>query len=741
VTAVDTNVYFTVTPRPQRERYENAFYAIAGATIVADDALRADPAIARFITAGATHLKTPLQDADADLVIRLLTADDDAPADLPAHPRAYDPEGYVLVVRHREDHVEAVIRGNRAAGVRHGLQSLRQLIVRWSDQTVVREATLVDWPDVRHRFVKRASGYWMGQAAGYKLNGATIPAGGEADITVDDTVRARLKHTADRAADHGLGLLGMVSMGNMYRGDKAAVQRRVDLFVAMYEAGYTHLAMMNDDKMTLADAEAIRRWDSYDNAQLYYLKTVRKALRSAGYRERFGFMPNHYTGKQVHAHTVDVLRGKLSDDTAFFWAGDYQPGMAATIPHLTHVRDQVDAKHLWYYTNWPQVSGPWFTENFGACRVQEYGAQGLVDLVTVSTSNPPRVFPSSFITVADLLWNAEGYDPDRSLLRATKELVDPASFPAFYALFKYLDRVAPGVEARHFGPMYAADAPADRRAIIEERCRQMDRLAAACLKTPAGQEAKAKKVLEGMIGRRDRDLKRLAAEQARETDVGNSKHIGCARLTAVPKLDGDATEAAWQAAAVGTGFTDLRGNKPAPHGTTLKVMRDDTHLYVAVVCDETHLQDPTFLDPGHTFPAPISKHSDGYLWWYESIELFFDPGRDRRDVRQIMLNPWGMKECFQYTTVRYGYYGIEDQVRTNWPVNGAASRTDDTWTVEVAIPLAIFGVDSVAAGDEWGFNVARNRRLRVGDGMKYSTWTPLGWGFQDARNFGTLAFE
>ena len=184
----------------------------------------------------------------------------------------------------------------------------------------------------------------------------------------------------------------------------------------------------------------------------------------------------------------------------------------------------------------------------------------------------------------------------------------------------------------------------------------------------------------------------------------------------------------------------IRAVKAAPHQTSLRMLRHKDKLYFAIRCEETHLEDPAFLQIDFDYPLAINKEPGGYLWWAESIELFLDPGRDRKRVFQTMLNPWGLKQCFTYDTVKYGYFNIENQVAdADYPVIGKIQLLKDAWVIECSIPLSAFGPEG--PDGEWGFNLARTRRLRVGDGMKYSSWTPLGWGFQDAGTFGILTFD
>ncbi|MDP6113602.1 MAG: sugar-binding protein [Planctomycetota bacterium] len=217
-----------------------------------------------------------------------------------------------------------------------------------------------------------------------------------------------------------------------------------------------------------------------------------------------------------------------------------------------------------------------------------------------------------------------------------------------------------------------------------------------------------------------------------------ARSLVCPIVKRGPRLDGKLDDAEWKQAVEITGMTDLAGKRRAPQQTTLRMLRTGKALYIAVRAEEPHIKDPSFFDAGYTYPLRIDPEPSGYLWWFESVEIFFDPGRDRRDVTQIMLNPYGLKEGFVFDSVRYGFYGKENDVHKDWPVEGYCNMLDDAWTLEFRVPLSAFGKEAEAP--LWGFNICRNRRLRVGNGMKYSTWTPLAWGFQDAKNFGKLTF-
>ncbi len=730
---LDTQVYLTVTPTPKNERYESGFYVIERAALVVADTAN-DAAVVPFF----------VQDVEAKHGLRIAVNPDDAGGyDLVIRARieALDftdhVEGYALRIAHREGHVQADLTANTVKGIQHGLQSLRQLMVRWRGQVVVREATLLDWPTIKLRFVKRIGGYWSDNVVRWKMNGTTVPIHPQWG-TQPAIMQEAMENMVGQARQRNVYLLAMVGMGNLYEGSDEAMQGRADWYVALHQAGFTHLAVMNDDRMTLADPLARKRFGTYYAAQVETVNRIDRALRDAGYAARLGYMPNHYYGDHLSEQWIQAAKGKLSDQTALFWAGTGTPGPEVTREHLENIRSQSGLKHLWFYTNWPQVAGPAVCDSHGAARRRDFGRGELTELVTVSTTTYPLSFPTSFITMCDLLWNPEAYDPDRALLRATKEVVDPESFAAFYRLFKYIDSIAPLPEKANNTPMYLAADPQDRRTIIASRSAMLDQLVADCLATPAAQDALAKETLEKMLNTEEKLMKRLVADEALAGQPPVPRRIICPVVDTAPVLDGDLSDEVWQQAAVADTFTDIRAAKAAPHQTTLRVLRHGDDLYFAIRCEETHLKDKEFLQVGFDYPLAINEEPGGYLWWAESVELFLDPGRDRKRVFQTMLNPWGLKQCITYDTVKYGYFNIENQLQVNYPVRGKVQILEDAWVLEFAIPVAAFEVDKLDG--EWGFNIARTRRLRAGHGMQYSSWTPLGWGFQDASTFGILTF-
>ncbi len=724
---VNLNVYLTVTPTPRDETYGMDVFAVKAVDMQLGDlpATVAEPFLTRCRMIG---LPVNAAETTADFIV-------DAALDPTVLPDK--PESYTLIVSGGDAAVTATIRASSIKGIHHGFASLRQLTMGWQGKAITRTVEIRDYPGIPYRFVKRASGYWMEQATFYKLNGCSSQMSRGNDFGTGEAYLKLARAYRDAIREKHLYLHGMVSMGNRYEGSQEAIDAAAAGYVGLFKEGVSHLSIMNDDKMTLADKTARDRFGDYFGTQLAYLDAIEKALRQAGYRQHLGFMPNHYHGHAMPKADAAAYRGKLGDNTALFWAGDYIPGLPAHREHFREVMAQVDVRHFWYYTNWPQVSNPYFAPNFMPTRMHDFGDGEMVELVTISTTTAPNYIPVSFITMADRLWNAEDYNADQALRRATKEVVDPASFDAFYALFQYVASLAPTVNLETASPMYSSELPDVRRALIVQRAERMDALVVACLSTPFGQDEKVRPILEKMVGCKEGDLARLERDEQAFNEGVDARAVVCPRVTKAPTLDGVVDPEEWRGAAVLDGFTDLRGANTAPHQTHGYLMRDDTMLYVAIVCDESEMKDPAIIDPGEPYPVPFLDRHDGFTWWYDCVELFLDPGHDGREVTQLIVNHLAMKEVFRFDSVKYGYYGVENKRHGDLTVTGMANITPKSWLVEIAIPLGELGEPT---GD-WGLSLSRTRRLTKGSGMKYSTWSPLVWGFQDARSFGTMTFS
>jgi hypothetical protein len=730
---LDLDVYFNVTPHPQSVRYSDAFWKVETVSVTADgvDARVVDHLQQKVLTPLALKASDAAGDLDITLSIK---------KPFFGNGKA---ESYVLSVSEKKGRVIATLTASDQRGLMHGVQSLRQLCMRLDGACVVRGASIKDWPDVPVRLVKRASGYWLDTAQAYKMNGGSQQLSVQLTDDLSKT-KGMFEKLTGNAEKRMMNLLGMVSMGKILVGGETEVTQVLNYYKLMQDTGFTHISIMYDDKPNMMDKVARERWSDYYEGQLDTAELIRKTLASRKPEVGLGYMPNHYYDvnyKGVDEELVDRFQSMLDPSTRLFWAGCGTPGPTVKLSRLRFVQRQTGVDKLWFYTNWPQCGEPYYSPNFGPARQQEfYSPKKEVELVTVSTTTYPRTWPTSFITIADLLWNSEDYDPERSLKLATKELVSPESYDAFYALFKYVgEKAGLPKSIDQMSPYYASTDPEERVRIIKDRNAVMEKLVAACLKCPEAQGERGRKTLESMGLNLDRHLKRLARTEAKEKAAkGKARELTCPLVKTAPVLDGQLTDDAWKGVTESSGFTNLPGSKKAPHDTSFKLCRTSDAIYVAITCHETHMSHPEMQIGDYPNPTVFSKNPGYALWWNSGVEVFFDPGRDGRDVYQIILNPWGQQECFSFDNLKYGYYNIEKKMRRNWKFEGAASRNKDDFTIEFKVPLSLFNTTDLEQG--WGFNVSRNRILRPGDGLKYSTWSSGGWGFQDSKYFGKLTF-
>lgn len=730
---LDTSVYLKVTPAPKHEDTSNVFHAFTKPVLIMQDNAGVDVLAKDMQNFFSEKLKSKLpvnENAEGkDLVIRAavnrkLLAENKIPAD--------NAEGYVLKIGRLKDCIEAQVTGGSPRGVQHGLQSLRQLLISWKGRTIIKLTDIADWPTYDARFVKRQSPYWIAMAAKYKMNGATV----QSSIDYNGDFKEYEKGLAAAQVNIRKGLLDsliMVNMGNYISGDGDWEAKVLEHYANLAKFGYNYIAVMYDDKMTYLNKSGEKRFGDYAGAQVYYVNKIYDMLKKDPANIKMGFMPNFYYGDDIDENYVRQIKGRVNSDVALFWAGKGCPGKDIDAAYVNEVLKLYGFEKMWHYMNWPQCGNPYYTENYGPLVNHDMGNPDIMKLVTVSTTTYQMALPTSFITVCDYLWNPEAYNPETSFRLAVKEMVPPEAYRAFYDLLKYLSDSSGFVKLSEKNPMYSAETAEERRKLLIDRCDEIDRLAAACEATEFSKEPAIIKCLAEVKGRKGDYLKMLKElEDGYFAEIAK-KTVECPKLPAPPKIDGNIDDPAWTGAAAGGGFTTINGKLEAPYQTDFKVFRTDKAIYLAIRCQEPSIEKLINLD-NDEYPRPLFKKYDAFLWWYDEIEVFFDPGHDCRDVYQIIINPLGMKEAFKYDSLKYGYFNKTNTSRIYPDISGAVNRTKDSWAVELEIPFAVFGAAGNA--EDWGFEIGRTRT--VDKKMKYTLWSPLTWGFQEAANFGTI---
>lgn len=170
----------------------------------------------------------------------------------------------------------------------------------------------------------------------------------------------------------------------------------------------------------------------------------------------------------------------------------------------------------------------------------------------------------------------------------------------------------------------------------------------------------------------------------------------------------------------------FQGKNPELLKTSVKVSSDSEFLNLIFDCEEPETAKTV---------APERKTDDPDIWKDNNVEIFLDPGGERKGFYQIMVNSKGALTD-QYCTA----LGSNTQGDLNWN-SGAQIKTETVpsgWKAVIRIPLKSFGEPLNPKGVVANFT--RNRVL--GNGQQYYTWSPfLRLRFHELENFGTLVPE
>jgi len=178
------------------------------------------------------------------------------------------------------------------------------------------------------------------------------------------------------------------------------------------------------------------------------------------------------------------------------------------------------------------------------------------------------------------------------------------------------------------------------------------------------------------------------------------------------ELDGELSEGLWRRAAVVNTWMDYPAGAPSPRKAELRIATDSKHVLVGFTRFMTDKPKEQFKKPrkgGDEYGASI-------------LEMFFDPSGVGKQKYQCCASPTGLR-----------YDGRNDDKAWNGKWRSVGVVSDDRWTMEVAIPLADFGLKTLRAGSKWGGNFGF-----VLTGDIHTSWTGK-WGGPGS-DYGVLYF-
>jgi len=186
------------------------------------------------------------------------------------------------------------------------------------------------------------------------------------------------------------------------------------------------------------------------------------------------------------------------------------------------------------------------------------------------------------------------------------------------------------------------------------------------------------------------------------------------RVETAPVVDGDITDAVWQAADVISDFVQAEPveGQPASERTEVRILYDDQRLYVGVMCYDS--------EPGRILVTDSRRDAD--LGETDSFQFILDTYLDRQNGFVFGTNPAGIEYDGQVSSEGAGEGGAGGGFNLNWDGSWQVRTRiiDDGWSAEFAIPLRTLRY-AAAKPQVFGFNLTRNIRRK----REQVYWSPV----------------
>ena len=174
------------------------------------------------------------------------------------------------------------------------------------------------------------------------------------------------------------------------------------------------------------------------------------------------------------------------------------------------------------------------------------------------------------------------------------------------------------------------------------------------------------------------------------------------------QIDGKADEESWKNAKYTSTFIDIEGVKTPSQKTQVKMLWDDTYLYIYAKLYEKHIW------------GDLTKR-DAVIFYNNDFEVFIDPSNTTHNYGEIEINALG---TIWDLSLSKPYY-LGGKAKNSWNLNrlksavfidgtiNDATDIDNFWSVEMAIPLAnLYELKAGRSGipkngEQWRINFSR----------------------------------
>ena len=622
-----------------------------------------------------------------------------------------------------------ILAGNSAAGDFWAAQSLRQMVVTKRDRKkqplghYVREGEIIDWPSFEFRGNKRPR-LWEYR---YKANfGWSFNPGMEKGQWADHfRVHGSWIHHVARldATDKFIELL---VNGGAYT-DSKGKERKMAGAKAAYEKGCRLFTLKYDDTgRSTTEGTKAKFGDDYFAAQAHFLTQMHKRLKAMDPENRVYFLPQPYW---CNAYDFEEYTAKLRE------AGGLPGNLGLTFCGIQVTSQQITEQSVKDYRT---AFGLTKTKALiydnlgrGGDFFAIYGRDPSLHQ-HLSGIFPERGTPFTRITVQDYLWNPEGYDPERSLKLACRELAgaDPDGYRKLYDFVSYYNA---NRDLGEYVPRSQAIAKTKEttRTIVSKLFDVTPHLFASELARECNLHGE---ILGGVATWGETAAIRRRLDQEESLVRFGYREARVKRVKIAPKIDGKLDDKAWAESGTLTDFVPLAKKPDAPlageQQSVFRVLYDDTSLYIGTELRVS--QKPELEKYQRWYPDAQKGKPRIYAWRVPCIELFLDPGHTQVEYFQCAINllSWHFASHCQS-------YGKEIPGGPRWDsgVRYEVALSDSQATMEIEFPFRSLG-STPRPGDVWGAQFCRN----VEGASTWSYMYDFG-GFHAVKQFGHLIFE
>ncbi len=185
---------------------------------------------------------------------------------------------------------------------------------------------------------------------------------------------------------------------------------------------------------------------------------------------------------------------------------------------------------------------------------------------------------------------------------------------------------------------------------------------------------------------------------------GHTRSIAAQRTLTPPIIDGAVDDSAWKDAPAADAFWVSPWQRPPTDDTIVHVLYDDETLYFAFICFDAR--------PDLIRARQMTRDAGPGL--DDRVTIVLDPHHNHRSLSRFTVTARGTQ-----SDVMAG--GRARQIAWKGAWSGAARRTPEGWTAEIAIPLAVLEFDPAAS--LFGINFERYQH-RTREWSEWATLTP-----------------